>query len=88
MGWNMVQPPAASVLFADLVGAARFYFVHSYAATDPGPLAAAGALVTTCTHEQPFVAGVERGALSAVQFHPEKSAETGGALLRNWVATL
>lgn len=88
MGWNNVHPPAASVLFAGLPEGSRFYFVHSYAATDPGALAAAGALVTTCTHDRPFVAGVERGALAAVQFHPEKSADTGGTLLRNWVATL
>ena len=35
-----------------------------------------------------FVAAVERGPLSAAQFHPEKSADTGAALLRNWLGTL
>jgi glutamine amidotransferase len=34
------------------------------------------------------VAAVESGSLWATQFHPEKSADAGAALLRNWVATL
>ncbi len=61
--------------------------MHSYAALEAAPLAEAGALVTTAEHETPFVAAVEHGSLSAAQFHPEKSADTGAALLRNWLAT-
>ncbi len=82
MGWNTVVPPADSVLFAGLPAETRFYFVHSYAAHDPMPGA------TFCTHEAPFVAAVERGALSATQFHPEKSGDAGATLLGNWLATL
>jgi glutamine amidotransferase len=52
-------------------------------------LDAVGALVTTCAHEgTPFVAAVERGPLSATQFHPEKSADAGAALLANWVSSV
>jgi glutamine amidotransferase len=88
MGWNTVGAPAGSALFAGLPADARFYFVHSYAAVDTAPLDGAGALATTCVHDQPFVAAVERGALSATQFHPEKSGDAGAALLRNWVGLL
>ncbi|MET8045077.1 imidazole glycerol phosphate synthase subunit HisH [Micromonospora sp. NPDC005215] len=88
MGWNTVRAPAGSVLFAGLSEQDRFYFVHSYAMGDPAALAAAGAVVTTARHDTDFVAAVERGPLSAAQFHPEKSADTGAALLRNWLATL
>lgn len=88
MGWNTVRPPGSSVLFAGLPEGSRFYFVHSYAVGDPSALASAGAAVTTAHHETDFVAAVERGALSAAQFHPEKSADTGAALLCNWLATL
>jgi glutamine amidotransferase len=88
MGWNTVDAPAQSVLFADLPAGSRFYFVHSYAASDADALSGAGALVTTASHENSFVAAVERGALSAAQFHPEKSADNGATLLRNWLATL
>ncbi|MEH1169399.1 imidazole glycerol phosphate synthase subunit HisH [Micromonospora sp. CPCC 205539] len=88
MGWNTVRAPEASVLFAGLPVTSRYYFVHSYAMGEPAALAAAGATVTTAHHESDFVAAVERGPLSAAQFHPEKSADTGAALLRNWLATL
>jgi glutamine amidotransferase len=84
MGWNTVRVPVGSHLFAGLPGDARFYFVHSYAAT---PVAGQG-LVTTAEHDEPFVAAVELGSLWATQFHPEKSGDAGFALLRNWVATL
>jgi imidazole glycerol-phosphate synthase subunit HisH len=91
MGWNTVQPPAGSTLFAG-VEDERFYFVHSYAARE-WSLHTDGRtrepLVTWSSHgEDRFVAAVENGPLSATQFHPEKSGDAGAALLANWVATL
>ncbi len=83
MGWNTVEVPAGSALFAG-VEQERFYFVHSYAARGT----VEDTLTTTAVHGVPFAAAVERGALSATQFHPEKSGDAGAALLANWVATL
>jgi glutamine amidotransferase len=88
MGWNTVTPAAGTTLLDGVGADTRFYFVHSYAASDLPALEAAGAAVTTATHDQPFAAVVEHGALSAAQFHPEKSADAGYALLRNWVSAL
>ncbi|MFK3982144.1 imidazole glycerol phosphate synthase subunit HisH [Micromonospora sp. NPDC050397] len=88
MGWNTVEPDAGSTLFAGLPEGSRFYFVHSYAAADIAALSGAGARVTVTDHGGPFVAGVERGPLSAAQFHPEKSGDSGATLLRNWLGTL
>lgn len=34
------------------------------------------------------MAAVENGALTATQFHPEKSGDAGARLLRNWLTTL
>jgi len=82
MGWNTVAPPEGTVLFAGLPPGTRFYFVHSYAAP------AAPGLVTWAEHGEPFVAAVEHGALSATQFHPEKSGDAGAQLLVNWLGTL
>ena len=87
MGWNTVEPPPGSVLF-DGLGGERFYFVHSYGvrAADRLP---DGAKVTWVEHDgDRCIAGVEYGALSSTQFHPEKSGQAGARLLRNWIATL
>jgi glutamine amidotransferase len=82
MGWNTVDVPEGSVLFAG-VERERFYFVHSYAARE-----VPDALVTTCQHGERFAAAVERGVLWATQFHPEKSGDAGAHLLENWVGSL
>jgi imidazole glycerol-phosphate synthase subunit HisH len=84
MGWNTVAAPADSVLFAGIHPAARFYFVHSYAAVATDPTVT----VTTATHGEPFIAAGESadGVLAGTQFHPEKSGDVGATLLRNWVA--
>lgn len=85
MGWNTVTADVDMPLFAGLSPQARFYFVHSYAAHPPVP----GAHVATCEYgQQPFAAAMSLGALSATQFHPEKSGEAGLALLSNWVRSL
>jgi imidazole glycerol-phosphate synthase subunit HisH len=91
MGWNTVLAPPESVLFAGIGAAQRFYFVHSYAATT-APLGGSpymtAPLVTMATHGAPFVAAIENGPLMATQFHPEKSGDTGAALLTNWLETI
>ena len=88
MGWNVVNAAPGSALFKglDTGHAARFYFVHSYAAQrwEGSP----EALLTWATHQVPFLAAVEEGPLSATQFHPEKSGDAGAAVLSNWVEGL
>ncbi|MDQ1635956.1 MAG: imidazole glycerol-phosphate synthase subunit HisH, partial [Frankiaceae bacterium] len=87
MGWNTVRPAEGSALFAGIEDE-RFYFVHSYAARPSGQGGLAGAGETTAEHGEAFLAAVERGVLSATQFHPEKSGDAGAQLLRNWLAKL
>jgi glutamine amidotransferase len=90
MGWNTVDAPQDSILF-DGIRDERFYFVHSFAAQDwslvPTP-PMKQAKLTWAEHGSRFLAAVENGALSATQFHPEKSGEPGIRLLRNWLASL
>ena len=72
-----------SILFRGLAGES-FYFVHSFAAKQP----VIGALTSWTNYGERFVAAVERGSVSAVQFHPEKSGAAGARLISNWASTL
>ena len=49
-----------------------------------------GVVVSAATpaHAELTLAAVERGNVAAVQFHPEKSAAAGLALLSRWTATI
>jgi glutamine amidotransferase len=91
MGWNTVDAPAGSRLFAGQDADARFYFVHSYAATSlplPPSERMTAPLLTWATHGERFIAAVENGPLCATQFHPEKSGDAGAALLANWLESV
>jgi glutamine amidotransferase len=89
MGWNTVERSGDSALLAGIDPEERFYFVHSYAACVGAPEHVEIAEVTGWgRHGARFAAVVETGALSAVQFHPEKSGDAGAALLANWVRSL
>jgi len=58
-----------------------FYFVHSFYARPANPLHCAG----EADYGGPFAAAIARDNLFATQFHPEKSAEHGLALYRNFL---
>ena len=80
MGWNtvrQVQPDCP--LFMNIAPDAYFYFVHSYYA------AAAGNFVAGETeYGLPYASAVWRGAMMAVQFHPEKSQRIGLRMIQNF----
>ncbi len=80
MGWNPTRFSDAA-LGRDLPADPAFYYVHSYHCV-PGP---GVAVIARSDHGQPFVAGIRRGPLAAVQFHPEKSGQVGLRLLRNFL---
>ena len=92
MGWDTVQVPEGSRMFAGLEDE-RFYFVHSYGVrrweldVEGTPFTAPRVTWTEYGGDR-FVAAVENGPLWATQFHPEKSGDAGRRLLENWVATL
>lgn len=85
MGWNCVQwEERGAAWWRGLPNPVHMYFVHSYY---PDVADEALALCRT-DYGVPFVAGIARGNLMAVQFHPEKSQEAGLTLLRNAVSVL
>jgi glutamine amidotransferase len=79
VGWNTLRFPKATALFAGVDGDASVYFTHSFA----GPVTAETAAITE--YGDAFAAAVEEGLVMGVQFHPEKSGDTGLAILRNFL---
>ena len=80
MGWNQVEKKRESSLLAGIDAGAYFYFAHSYAALDSN-----GAAAATCSHGADFAAVIEQNNIYAVQFHPEKSGDSGARVLRNFL---
>ncbi len=81
MGWNIVEQSIEHPLWHKIDKRSYFYYVHSYSATTPDSSVVMG---TTDYHHK-FVAAVGRDNVFATQFHPEKSADSGLQLLRNFV---
>ncbi len=81
MGWNRVRQTRPHPLWDGVPDDAYFYFVHSYYAV-PGDTAHT---VGETPYGAPFTSAVARDNLFATQFHPEKSAEVGLRLYRNFV---
>lgn len=86
IGWNRVQWRATGVLVPPETdaSASTYYFVHSYAAVPSDPAHVLG----TVDYGGQFVAAVQAGHVTGVQFHPEKSSRAGLALLRRWLASV
>jgi imidazole glycerol phosphate synthase glutamine amidotransferase subunit len=80
MGWNQVKKKRESSLLAGIDAGAYFYFAHSYAALDSN-----GAAAATCSHGTEFTAVIEQQNIYAVQFHPEKSGDSGARVLQNFL---
>ena len=80
MGWNRVQQRPHPV-WAGVPDGAWFYFVHSYYADPADPDCIAG----ETDYGPRFTSAVARDNIFATQFHPEKSADHGLALYRNFL---
>lgn len=79
VGWNTLTPVRPSPLLAGIEEGATVYFTHTFAA----PVTAE--CVATAAHGVTFCAAVSAGRAHGVQFHPEKSAEAGLRVLRNFL---
>lgn len=82
MGWNQVyQSAPAHPVWAGVPDGAYFYFVHSFYAHPSDARHTAG----EAEYGTRFTAAIARDNIFATQFHPEKSADQGLALYRNFL---
>jgi len=80
VGWNSLAIRPRSRLFEGIPDGSFAYFTHSYRA----PVVHDTVAITN--YGEDFTAAVGRGNVMGVQFHPEKSGDTGLQLLRNFLA--
>ncbi|MGI6497809.1 MAG: imidazole glycerol phosphate synthase subunit HisH [Oscillospiraceae bacterium] len=80
IGWNNITFPNKSPLFQHLSKESYVYFVHTFA----GQAASSSDVIAETYYGTTLVAAVGRGMVFGCQFHPEKSGETGLAILKNF----
>lgn len=80
MGWNSIQQSQSHPLWQNIPDQARFYFVHSYyVAPQDSQLIAGQTDYGIC-----YASAIARDNIFAIQAHPEKSAQDGLQLLKNF----
>jgi glutamine amidotransferase len=82
MGWNQVTQTQAHPLWQGIPDNSYFYFVHSFYARPLDTRHTAG----VTDYGQSFTSVLARGNIFATQFHPEKSADLGLTLYRNFLS--
>ncbi|MFT4093640.1 MAG: imidazole glycerol phosphate synthase subunit HisH [Niabella sp.] len=78
IGWNNIYVKE-NPLFKNVKNGSYCYFVHSYYA------AISDNTIATTTYANEFSCALQKDNFFGVQFHPEKSAETGEQILRNFL---
>ena len=81
MGWNQVLQTRPHAMWDGIEDGAWFYFVHSFYASPSDARHSAG----EADYGGRFTAALARDNIFATQFHPEKSADAGLALYRNFL---
>jgi len=81
MGWNQVWQAQPHPLWQGVADGSYFYFVHSYYARPSDARHSVG----EADYGARFTAAIARDNIFATQFHPEKSANQGLALYRNFL---
>jgi glutamine amidotransferase len=82
MGWNRVHQTRPHPVWAGVPDNSYFYFVHSFYAKPLDARHTAG----VSYYGQGFTSAVSRDNIFATQFHPEKSADMGLMLYRNFLS--
>ncbi len=80
IGWNNLEFPNPSPLFAGLEKGAYVYFVHTYCGRPSRP----EDVLAHTDYGEKICAAVGRGGVYGCQFHPEKSGEAGLLILKNF----
>lgn len=79
VGWNTIYD-LRSPLFKGIANHSYIYNVHSYFAADSNHT------IARCNYGLPYAAAIQKDNFFGVQFHTEKSADTGDRILKNFLS--
>lgn len=78
IGWNKIKTTENNSYLED----DYFYFVNSYYVCPENKKI----ISSICNYHKDFTASIEHKNITAVQFHPEKSADAGINFFKKWIA--
>jgi glutamine amidotransferase len=82
-GWNKIIISKQNLLLKNIPVDAEFYFIHSFHLRVNNT----NDILCETNYETNFVSAIVKNNIWGVQFHPEKSHETGAGLLKNFIAS-
>lgn len=80
-GWNTIERQKSSRLLENIALPVEMYFVHAYYVKCNCP----SDVLTQTNYVLPFTSSFERETIFGVQFHPEKSHQSGSVMLKNFI---
>ena len=80
-GWNSLVHISENPLMSNIQINSEFYFVHSYYIKTLNK----NEILSGTKYETTFVSGIYRDNIFGVQFHPEKSHDSGDLLFKNFI---
>jgi glutamine amidotransferase len=82
MGWNTINLTKKSSLMNNIASNEEFYFVHSFYMQPNDP----DLILNETNYIEDFCSGIEQENIFGVQYHPEKSHDSGRTLLKNFIS--
>ena len=82
MGWNTINIAKKSLLMNNIAADEEFYFVHSFYMQPNDP----ALILNETNYIENFCSGIEQENIFGVQYHPEKSHDSGRMLLKNFIS--
>ena len=82
IGWNTVRFSKKSALMHNIKPEEEFYFVHSFYMEPNDPLN----ILNETSYIQNFCSGIEKDNIFGVQYHPEKSHDSGQTIFKNFIS--
>jgi glutamine amidotransferase len=81
IGWNNIQIKKNYKILKDIPNNSDFYFVHNFAVKCNEEQS----ILSTTNYDVDFVSMIQKNNIYGVQFHPEKSSNSGSQLIKNFL---